>query len=327
MASSRIAKTLGKTALQALPTVFGIIVLNFLLLKMLPGDVADTIAMESGSASAESMAALRDRLGLNLSLFDQIVSYLGNLAQFNLGNSARLGVPVTELILGRLPDTLLLVLTALGFALVLGIVLGWVMSAFAGKWPDRLISVVLMFIYAMPGFWLGLMAIVLFSVVLGWLPSNGNATIGAGLSGWANIADRARYLVMPALALSLFYAAVYARLTRATMLEVQQQDFMRTAAAKGLHPVVMQFRHALRNALIPVTTVAGMHLGNMLGGAMVVETVFGWPGMGRLALDSVVNRDFSVLLGILLLSSILVIIANVVVDILQSWLDPRIELR
>lgn len=327
MASSRIAKTFGKTALQALPTVFGIIVLNFLLLKMLPGDVADTIAMESGSASAESMAALRDRLGLNLSLFDQILSYLGNLAQFNLGNSARLGVPVTELILGRLPDTLLLVLTALGFALVLGIVLGWVMSAFAGKWPDRLISVVLMFIYAMPGFWLGLMAIVLFSVVLGWLPSNGNATIGAGLSGWANIADRARYLVMPALALSLFYAAVYARLTRATMLEVQQQDFMRTAAAKGLHPVVMQFRHALRNALIPVTTVAGMHLGNMLGGAMVVETVFGWPGMGRLALDSVVNRDFSVLLGILLLSSILVIIANVVVDILQSWLDPRIELR
>lgn len=327
MASSRIARTFGKTALQALPTIMGIVVLNFLLLKMLPGDVADTIAMESGSASAESMAAIRERLGLNLSLFDQVLAYLGNLAQFNLGNSARLGVPVTELILGRLPDTLLLVLSALGFALVLGILLGWIMSAFAGKWPDRVLSVILMFIYAMPGFWLGLMAIVLFSVVLGWLPSNGNATIGASLSGWAGIVDRLRYLIMPALALSLFYAAVYARLTRATMLEVQQQDFMRTAAAKGLHPVVMQFRHALRNALIPVTTVAGMHLGNMLGGAMVVETVFGWPGMGRLALDSVVNRDFSVLLGILLLSSVLVIVANVVVDILQSWLDPRIELR
>lgn len=327
MANARIAKTFGKTALQAMPTIFGIIVLNFLLLKMLPGDVADTIAMESGSATAESMAALRNRLGLNLSLFEQILAYLNNLLHFNLGNSARLGVPVTELIMGRLPDTLLLVLTALGMALVIGILLGWVMSAFAGKWPDRVISVVLMFIYAMPGFWLGLMAIVLFSVVLGWLPSNGNATIGAGLTGWAYFADRARYLVMPALALSLFYAAVYARLTRATMLEVQQQDFMRTAAAKGLHPVVMQFRHALRNALIPVTTVAGMHLGNMLGGATVVETVFGWPGMGRLALDSVVNRDFSVLLGILLLSSILVIIANVAVDILQSWLDPRIELR
>jgi len=327
MANARIAKIFGKTALQALPTIFGIVVLNFLLLKMLPGDVADTIAMESGSATEESMAAIRERLGLNLGLFEQIVNYLNNLAHFDLGKSARLGVPVTDLIVGRLPDTLLLVLSALGFALLIGIVLGWVMSAFAGKWPDRVISVVLMLIYAIPGFWLGLMAIVLFSVTMNWLPSNGNASIGAGLTGWDALVDRLRHLIMPALSLSLFYAAVYARLTRATMLEVQQQDFMRTAAAKGLHPVVLQFRHALRNALIPVTTVAGMHLGNMLGGAMVVETVFGWPGMGRLALDSVVNRDFSVLLGILLLSSILVIIANVVVDILQSWLDPRIELR
>ncbi|SMH53927.1 ABC transporter permease [Mesorhizobium australicum] len=327
MANARIAKIFGKTALQALPTIFGIVVLNFLLLKMLPGDVADTIAMESGSATEESMAAIRERLGLNLGLFEQVVNYLNNLAHFDLGKSARLGVPVTDLIVGRLPDTLLLVLSALGFALVIGIVLGWVMSAFAGKWPDRVISVVLMLIYAIPGFWLGLMAIVLFSVTMNWLPSNGNASIGAGLTGLDAFVDRLRHLIMPALSLSLFYAAVYARLTRATMLEVQQQDFMRTAAAKGLHPVVLQFRHALRNALIPVTTVAGMHLGNMLGGAMVVETVFGWPGMGRLALDSVVNRDFSVLLGILLLSSILVIIANVVVDILQSWLDPRIELR
>lgn len=327
MANARIAKIFGKTALQALPTIFGIVVLNFLLLKMLPGDVADTIAMESGSATEESMAAIRERLGLNLGMFEQVVNYLNNLAHFDLGKSARLGVPVTDLIVGRLPDTLLLVLSALGFALVIGIVLGWVMSAFAGKWPDRVISVVLMLIYAIPGFWLGLMAIVLFSVTMNWLPSNGNASIGAGLTGWDAFVDRLRHLIMPALSLSLFYAAVYARLTRATMLEVQQQDFMRTAAAKGLHPLVMQFRHALRNALIPVTTVAGMHLGNMLGGAMVVETVFGWPGMGRLALDSVVNRDFSVLLGILLLSSILVIIANVVVDILQSWLDPRIELR
>jgi peptide/nickel transport system permease protein len=327
MANARVVRTFGKTALQALPTIFGIVVLNFLLLKMLPGDVVDTIAMESGSASADTMAALRERLGLNLSLLDQMWGYLVRLAHFDLGQSARLGVPVTELILGRLPDTLTLVLTALAFALVLGIVLGWIMSVFAGKWPDRVISVVLMFVYAIPGFWLGLMAIVLFSVTLNWLPSNGNATIGARLTGWPAFVDHIRYLIMPALSLSLFYAAVYARLTRASMLEVQQQDFMRTAAAKGLHPLVVQFRHALRNALIPVTTVAGMHLGNMLGGAMVVETIFGWPGMGRLALDSVVNRDFQVLLGILLLSSIVVIIANVVVDVLQSWLDPRIELR
>ncbi|RWX74788.1 ABC transporter permease [Neorhizobium lilium] len=327
MAAGRVVKVLSKTLPQAVPTMLGIVVLNFLLLKMLPGDVADTIAMEAGSATAESMAALRERLGLNLGLFDQVLVYLNNLIHLDLGKSARLGAPVTTLILGRLPDTLMLVLTALGFALVTGVLLGWIMSAFAGKWPDRLISVVLIFVYAMPGFWLGLMAIVLFSVKLGWLPSNGSASIGANYQGWAYFIDRLRYLVMPALALSLFYAAIYARLTRSAMLEVQQQDFMRTAAAKGLHPIVMQFRHALRNALIPVTTVAGMHLGNMLGGAMVIETVFGWPGMGSLALDSVINRDFAVLLGILLLSSLLVILANVIVDILQSWLDPRIELR
>jgi peptide/nickel transport system permease protein len=169
------------------------------------------------------------------------------------------------------------------------------------------------------------MAIVLFSVHLGWLPSSGSMTVGAPLSGLHVLTDRASYLVLPSLALSSFFMAVYARLTRATMLEVQSQDFMRTAAAKGLHPIAVQFRHALRNALIPVTTVAGIHIGNLLGGAVVVETVFGWPGMGRLALQAVVGRDFNVLLGVLLMSSILVIAANACVDLLQAWLDPRIQ--
>jgi len=131
--------------------------------------------------------------------------------------------------------------------------------------------------------------------------------------------------VMPSLALSSFFVAVYARLTRATMLEVQSQDFIRTAVAKGLHPIAVQWHHVLRNALIPVTTVAGMHLGNLLGGAVVVETVYGWPGMGQLALDAVTGRDFNVLLGVLLLSSLLVLIANVAIDLLHAWLDPRIE--
>ena len=176
----------------------------------------------------------------------------------------------------------------------------------------------------MPGFWVGLMAVVLFSVKLGWLPSDSSMTIGANYTGWAMIADRAAHLVLPALALASFFVAVYARLTRASMLEVQRQDFMRTAEAKGLHPFIIQLRHALRNALIPVTTVAGMHLGNLLGGAVVIETLFGWPGMGRLALEAVLARDFSVLLGVLLLSSFLVILANMVIDLLHAWLDPRI---
>jgi len=166
--------------------------------------------------------------------------------------------------------------------------------------------------------------VVLFSVKLGWLPSDSNMTVGANFTGWAMIADRAAHLVLPALALASFFVAVYARLTRASMLEVQRQDFMRTAEAKGLHPFFIQLRHALRNALIPVTTVAGMHLGNLLGGAVVIETLFSWPGMGRLALEAVLARDFSVLLGVLLLSSFLVILANMVIDLLHAWLDPRI---
>ncbi|MBN9490398.1 MAG: ABC transporter permease [Alphaproteobacteria bacterium] len=320
----RIAATLRRTAIHAVPTVLGIIVLDFLLLQLMPGDAADVIASESGVATAESMAMLRQHFGLDQPVLTQLMNFLGHLAQFNLGFSPRYNMPVVDLILQRLPGTLMLMVTALAFALIIGIAVGSVMAAWAGRWPDRILSVVVLLFYSMPGFWVGLMAIVLFSVKLGWLPSDGDMTVGAGLTGWAMIADRLRHLVLPALALASFFVAVYARLTRASMLEVQRQDFMRTAQAKGLHPFLIQLRHALRNALVPVTTVAGMHLGNLLGGAVVVETLFGWPGMGRLALEAVLARDFSTLLGVLLLSSFLVIVANMLIDLLHAWLDPRI---
>jgi peptide/nickel transport system permease protein len=271
------------------------------------------------------MAALRERYGLDQPMLAQLLNYLANLAQFNLGFSARFGVPVSQLILERLPNTLVLMLTALGLALAIGILAGWVMAAFAGRWPDRVLQVVVLVFYSTPGFWVGLMAIVLFSVKLGWLPGSGNMTVGSSLHGAAWIVDRARHLVLPSLATASFFVAVYARLTRAAMLEVRGQDFMRTAAAKGLHPITLQLRHALRNALIPVTTIAGLHLGNLLGGVVVVETVFSWPGTGRLALEAVVGRDFNVLLGVLLLSSLLVIVVNMAIDLLHAWLDPRIE--
>ncbi len=320
----RIAATLRRTALHAGPTVLGIIVLDFLLLQLMPGDAADVIASESGVATAETMAALRHQFGLDQTVLTQLLNFLGHLARLDLGYSPRYNMPVLDLILQRLPGTLLLMTTALSLALVIGIALGSVMAAWAGKWPDRILSVVVLLLYSMPGFWVGLMAVVLFSVKLGWLPSDSNMTIGANLSGWSMIVDRARHLVLPALALASFFVAVYARLVRTSMLEVQRQDFMRTAQAKGLHPFLIQLRHALRNALIPVTTVAGMHLGNLLGGAVVVETLFGWPGMGRLALEAVLARDFSVLLGVLLLSSLLVILANMLIDLLHAWLDPRV---
>jgi peptide/nickel transport system permease protein len=321
----RTGTALRRTATQAVPTMLGIIVLCFLLLHLVPGDAADVLAGENGSATAETMIALRQRLGLDQPMLMQLVNYLDHLAHLDLGYSARFAMPVSRLILERLPNTMLLMFSALGMALVLGILAGWIMAIFSGGWPDRLLQVVVLLFYSTPGFWVGLMAIVLFSVKLGWLPSNGSETVGEPLSGLHLVADRASYLVLPSLALSSFFIAVYARLTRAAMLEVQSQDFMRTAAAKGLHPVAVQFRHALRNALIPVTTMAGVHLGNLLGGAVVVETVFGWPGMGRLALEAVLGRDFNLLLGVLLLSSLLVIVANAGVDLLQAWLDPRIQ--
>jgi len=320
----RIAASLKRTAIHAGPTVLGIIVLDFLLLQLMPGDAADVIASESGVATAETMAALRERFGLDQPVVSQLMNFLGHLAHFDLGFSPRYNMPVLDMIMTRLPNTLLLMVTALSFALLLGILLGSVMAAWAGRWPDRVLSVVVLLFYSMPGFWVGLMAVVLFSVKLGWLPSDGSMTVGSDLGGWALVSDRAAHLVLPALALASFFVAVYARLTRAAMLDVQRQDFMRTAQAKGLHPFMIQLHHALRNALIPVTTVAGMHLGNLLGGAVVVETLFGWPGMGRLALEAVLARDFSVLLGVLLLSSLLVIVANMLIDLLHAWLDPRI---
>ena len=320
----RIATTLKRAAIHAGPTVLGIIVLDFLFLQLMPGDAADVMATEAGAATEESMAALRHQFGLDLPVLTQLLNFLNHLAHGSLGFSPRFNTTVLDLIMQRLPGTLLLMVTALGFALLLGIVLGSVMAAWVGKWPDRLLSVVVLLLYSMPGFWVGLMAIVLFSVKLGWLPNDGSETIGAHLTGLAFIADRLAHLVLPALALASFFVAVYARLVRTSMLEVQRQDFMRTAHAKGLNPFLIQLRHALRNALIPVTTVAGMHLGNLLGGAVVVETLFGWPGRGRLALEAVLARDFSVLLGVLLLSSLLVIVANVLIDLLHAWLDPRI---
>lgn len=322
---SRTTSALRRTAIQAVPTMLGIIVLCFLMLHLVPGDAADVLAGENGSATAETMIAMRQRLGLDQPMLTQLVNYVDHLAHFDLGYSARFAMPVSRLIAERLPNTLLLMLSALGVALVVGILAGWIMAICAGRWPDRMLQMVVLLLYSTPGFWIGLMAIVLFSVKLGWLPANGSETVGQNLSGFRWLADRAAYLVLPSLALASFFMAVYARLTRAAMLEVQSQDFMRTAAAKGLHPVTLQFRHALRNALIPVTTMAGIHLGNLLGGAVVVETVFGWPGMGSLALEAVTGRDFNLLLGVLLLSSLLVIVANAGVDLLQAWLDPRIQ--
>jgi peptide/nickel transport system permease protein len=321
----RWIRALGRILRYALPTAAGVIVLNFVLMQLVPGDAADVIAAEAGSATAETMAQMRHHFGLDKSTLQQFVSYVDNLGHFSLGVSPRFNAPVMDLIVSRLPDTLLLMVSALALAVVLGTIFGAIMATWSDRWPDRLLSVVSLILYSTPGFWIALAAVIVFSVHLGWLPSEGATTLGLDLTGWDYMLDRVKHVVLPAATLGSFFVAIYARLTRAAMLEVQRQDFVRTAEAKGIHPFFVTVRHVLRNALIPMTTVAGMHFGTLLGGAVLTETVFSWPGLGSLAFDAVRGRDYAVLLGVLLLSSFLVVVANVITDLLQVWLDPRIE--
>ncbi|MVA52615.1 ABC transporter permease subunit [Agrobacterium vitis] len=321
---SRVGRSLLRNLVQAVPTMFVIVTLGFFVLQLAPGDAADYMAAESGAATQETVADIRRAFGLDLPLLDQLANYYTSLAHFSLGISPRYGVPVADLILERLPGTLTLMVLAIAIALLVGIAAGTIMALNATRAADRILSVASLLFYSVPTFWIGLIFIIIFSVKLGWLPAGGMKTIGASSGG---LIDRAYYAVLPATSLALYYVAIYARLTRSSILEVIGQDHVRTAKAKGLAPRKVVLRHVLRNALIPITTVAGIHVAGMLGGAIVIETVFSWPGMGRLAYDAVMAREYTLLLGIMLVSSVLVICVNAIVDIIQAALDPRIEVR
>ena len=203
--------------------------------------------------------------------------------------------------------------------------LGALAAQRVGRWADSAITVLALGFYATPIFWVGLMLVLVFSVWLDWLPSFGMNTVGADYTGWAAVADTARYLVLPALTLGLFYMAVYARLTRASMLEVASQDFVRTARAKGVPEGRILRRHILRNALLPVITFAGIQAGQLIGGSILVETVFAWPGIGRLAFDALLARDYQLLLGVFLCTSVLMVVFNLVTDVVYAWVDPRVQ--
>jgi len=310
--------------LQLVPVVLAIAALNFLLAKMAPGDAADILAGQMGHATLEFTEQLRREFGLDLPLLEQFLRYMGRLAQLDLGVSLLQQQPVTELIAERLPATLLLMVTAIALAIVVGVGLGVAAARRQGTWLDNLISVSALLVYATPAFWLGLMLIVLFSIQLDLLPSGGMMKIGVAQSALAAAVDVARHLVLPATTLGLFYVAIYARLMRASMLEVYGLDFITTARAKGLSEGTIAWTHALRNALLPVVTLAGMQIGHLLGGSVLIETVFGWPGLGRLVFDALVQRDLNLLLGILFVSSVVVVLANLAVDLVYGLLDPRI---
>jgi peptide/nickel transport system permease protein len=312
---------------QVVPVLFGIAALNFLILQIAPGDVVDVLAGESGAATPEYMAELRRSFGLDQPLAVQFVQYLWNLATLNLGFSFRQNTSVWELIVTRMPATLLLMLAALALAVVIGSLLGVLAASRVGTWVDSVLSGLVLLTYAVPTFWLGLMAIVLFSGRLGWLPSGGLMTVGAGLSGLQLLLDILAHLLLPALTLSTFYLAVYARLVRSSMLELYGADFIRTARAKGAGEWRVTLVHAFRNALLPMVTMLAYQASSLLSGAVLVETVFSWPGLGRLAFEAIRSRDLNLLLGIMFFSSIVVVLVNVVIDLIYVAIDPRVDLK
>lgn len=317
---------LRRRLLQVVPVVFGIALLNFLILQLAPGDVVDVLAGEAGAATPEYMAQLRASFGLDQPLGVQFWNYLTSVATLDLGWSFRQNMSVFDLIVQRMPATLLLMGAAIAVALVLGVLLGVLSAVRVHGWLDDVVSVFVLLTYAMPTFWLGLMAMVLFSARLGWLPSGGMVDLSASHTGLALALDVARHAMLPALTLSTFYLAVYTKLVRTSMLELHGADFIRTARAKGAGEARITLRHALRNALLPLVTMVGYQVASLLSGAVLVESVFNWPGIGRLAFEAIMSRDFNLLLGILLLSSVLVTLINVLVDLLYAWLDPRVQL-
>jgi peptide/nickel transport system permease protein len=313
--------------LQAVPTVLVIVALNFVLLQLAPGDAAEVLAGEAGAATPEYMAQLRKNFGLDQPWWMQMALYVQRAVTFDLGFSFRHNLPVSTLILDRLGPTLLLMLTVLVTAVGFGVLLGSLAARHLNRWQDQVISMLTVLTYATPVFWAGLMLIVVFAIRLGWFPTSGMQEVAAFHEGWARVRDIAHHLVLPALTLTMFYLALYTRLMRAAVLEQFSMDYVVTARAKGLTESQIARRHVLRNAVLPVVTMAGIQVGALLGGAVVVETVFAWPGLGLLAYESLFARDLNLLLGIFFVSTCLVVVVNLLVDIAYALLDPRIELR
>jgi len=312
---------------QLIPLTIFAIVLNFTLMHLAPGSPLDYLVGGGEVVPQEYIEKLTLEFGLDKPLHEQLAIYIMNIFRGNFGISYRYRAPVFEIICQRIPNTLLLMSTSILFAFVLGIFLGVSSSKKPYSLIDNTASVISVLGHSIPTFWLGMILIIIFALTLRWLPSMGMSTIGVELTGWPLFIDRAKHLVLPAITLGTAYLALYTRLVRASMLEELRKDYIVTAWGKGLEDRTVYYRHALRNALLPVMTVLGLNLGLMLTGATLTETVFSWPGLGRLVYDSLITRDYPVLMGIFILVSITVILANFVVDILYAVLDPRVRYK
>ena len=320
-----VFRSLLSRLVQGLALVLAVVVLNFVLVHAAPGDPVETIAGASGGMSPELMAELRTKYGLDKSLPVQLGVYLGQVVSGDLGYSYFFNLPVTQMIAERVPATLLLVLSSVLLAFVVGTTLGVLSSRKPNGPLSQFITVLSMIGFAAPVFWMGIMLVILFASVIPILPVSGMRAADSSGGGIKDVLDVLYHLVLPMLTLSLVYLAQYSRLARSSMLDVLGSDFIRTARAKGLADRVVLYKHALRNALLPVVTVLGLQFGNVMAGAILVETVFNWPGLGRLAFDSVLRRDYPTILGVLLFSSVVVIIMNIVTDLCYRLIDPRIK--
>ncbi len=330
-----------KRLLGLLPVLLGITLLVFCFLHLIPGDPAVVLLGER--ATPEQLSALRERLGLNQPLPIQYLTFLGNLLRFDLGTSIISGIPIADELKSRFPATLELSAAAILVALVLGIPAGILAAVRKNSWLDNLMMTGSLVGVSLPVYWLGLLLIYLFSVNLQWLPPSGRISVDAGFSfqpitGFyvldallqldSNaLKDILAHLVLPALALGTIPLAILARITRSALLETLSQDYIRTARAKGVPELWVIFRHALRNALLPVVTITGLQFGTLLGGAILTETIFSWPGIGSWIYDGIFTRDYPVVQGGVVFVAIAFVLVNLLVDISYALFDPRIQYR
>ncbi len=298
-----------KHLLATIPVVFGVLLLTFLLVHLVPGDPIDVMLGES--ATVTDREALRDSLGLNQPLHIQFGQYLVNLAQGDLGRSIHTHQPITALIKARYPNTIALALVALVIALLIGIPLGIAAALKAGRWQDLVVMLVSVRLSAMPAFWLGPMLMLIFAVWLGWLP----------VSGMQQPAS----IVLPALTLGFGLSAILTRMTRTSLLEVLNQDYIRTARAKGLSETRIVLRHALHAALLPIITIVGLQMGGLLAGTVITETIFSWDGIGLLLVESIEKRDYPVTQACVLVIALSYVLVNLVTDLVYRWVDPRVK--
>jgi peptide/nickel transport system permease protein len=295
--------------LIAIPTVLGVATISFLLMRLIPGDAARVIA--GPTATAADVARLRHQLGLDLPGWEQYLTFMGNLLRFNLGSSARTGQPVLDEIVQRAPYTLELAFISIIIAIIVGCAMGVIAATRRNSMVDMLISAGAVVGVSMPVYWLGLLLIILFAVNLRLLPAAG-ATSPLGF-------------VLPSLTLAVFSIGFIARQARSAMLEVLGLDYVRTARAKGATKSAVLLKHALRNALLPIVTTIGLQFGSLLGGAILTETIYGWPGMGRLLYDSISSADFATVQGTVFVFAVGLIIVNLLTDLLYAYVDPRIR--